>query len=77
MKTALDELKEEGFAHATIGVNPDEVQNVKLYRRLGFSTKVKECFLDPCGFSADGTSVIDEAGWILLSKDLSSADEYC
>lgn len=75
MKTALDELKREGFTHASIGVNPDEVQNVNLYRHLGFNTKVKDCFLDPCGFNADQTPVIDEVGWILLSKDLSSADE--
>ena len=75
LRKALDELKQEGFTHATIGVNPDEVQNVNLYRHLGFRTKVKDCFLDPCGFNADKTPVIDEEGWWLLSKDLTSADE--
>jgi ribosomal protein S18 acetylase RimI-like enzyme len=71
MQTALQDLRERGFLFATIGVDPLETQNLRLYRRFGFEKKVKDCFLDPCAFTEDGQSDYDEKGWWLLIKDLS------
>jgi len=70
LEKAVAELKESGFRSATIGVAKDEAQNIKLYRRMGFTEKVKECFYDPCGFDEDGRPVYEEAGWWLLKKEL-------
>ena len=43
METAFAELKDIGFRTVTIGVGTDEPQNLRLYRRLGFITKIKDC----------------------------------
>ena len=70
MEKALEELKENGFRSATIGVAIDEPQNIKMYHRKGFNEKIKDCHYDPCGFEENGQPVYEEAGWWLLSKDL-------
>ena len=70
MKAALGDLKEMGFLSATIGVGSDEPLNLKLYRRLGFDRKIRECHYDPCGMDENGQPAYDAAGWWLLSKDL-------
>ena len=70
MERAVADLKERGFRSATIGVGPDEPQNVRLYRRMGFTEKIKDCYYDPCGFDEDGQPVYEEAGWWLLAKEL-------
>ncbi len=70
MERALEELKESGFRSATIGVEIDEPQNIKMYHRIGFTEKIKDCYYDPCGFDANGQPVYEEAGWWLLSKEL-------
>ena len=70
MERALADLKEKGFRRATIGVNRDETQNLRLYRRLGFTSKVKDCFYDPCGMDENMQPEYDENGWLLLSKEL-------
>ncbi len=70
MEKALTELKENGFKTATIGVGFDDALNIKLYRRMGFDVKVKDCYYDPCGFDANGRPIYEESGWRLLSKKL-------
>jgi ribosomal protein S18 acetylase RimI-like enzyme len=70
LKHALSELREMGFRKATIGVEEDEPWNLRLYRRFGFLTVVKECHYDPCGMDADMQPVYEEDAWWLLSKDL-------
>ena len=75
MQTALHDLKERGLQYATIGVDPLETQNLRSYRRFGFNEKVKDCFLDPCGFTKDGQPDFAEKGWWLLIKDLSLSEE--
>ncbi len=70
MEKALAELKESGFSSATIGVASDEPQNLKLYRRMGFAEKIKDCYYDPCGFDENGQAICEEAGWWLLAKEL-------
>lgn len=70
MTAVLSELKERGFKRASIGVSPDEPQNLRLYRRIGFSEKVKDCHLDPCAMDKDMRPVYDEKGFTLLVKEL-------
>ena len=68
--TALKDLKQRGFCKVTIGVAGDEPQNVKLYRRLGFNTKIKDCHYDPCGMDENMQPLYEEIAWSLLQKDL-------
>ena len=68
MEAVLADLKRRGFRRATIGVS--EERNKELYRRMGFSTKVKDCFFDPCARDENMRPVPDEEGYWLLSKDL-------
>ena len=70
LEHALFELREMGFRRATIGVGKDEPRNLRLYRRFGFLSMVKECHYDPCGMDADMQPVYEEDAWSLLSKDL-------
>ena len=70
LETALADLKRRGFRQATIGVSPDEPQNIRLYRRHGFLRKIKDCHYDPCGLDAAGNPDYDPKGWWLLAKDL-------
>ena len=70
IETVLADLKAGGFRRATIGVGPDEERNVKLYRRLGFTTKVKDCRTDPCAMNEHMQPVQEEDTWWLLSKEL-------
>ena len=65
----LSVLKAAGFKRATIGVTPDEERNLKLYRNQGFTTKVKECYFDPCAMDDDMKPKQDEGFW-LLAKEL-------
>lgn len=44
----LNHLKDEGIQTVTIGVGETEESNIRLYRRLGFLEKIKDCYADPC-----------------------------
>lgn len=68
MQAALEELKSEGFRHATIGAG--EERNLRLYRRMGFTREIKECFLDPCARDERMQPVPEEEPFWLLSKEL-------
>ena len=70
MNTALAELKEIGFRSATIGVGSDKPHNIRLYRHLGFSRKIKDCHYDPCGMDENNQPEYEEEAWWLLSKEL-------
>ena len=67
METALADLKGRGFRRATIGVSDE--RNERMYRRMGFDTKVKECYSDPCARDEKMQPEPDE-GYALLSKEL-------
>lgn len=67
METALSELREMGFKRATIGV--DDARNERLYRRMGFVTKVKDCRVDPCARD-ESMRPVEDGDYILLSKEL-------
>lgn len=68
MAAALDDLRYRGFRRATIGASKE--RNIKLYRHMGFDTKIKDCFFDPCARDAHMRPEPD-AGFWLISKDLS------
>ena len=68
MKTVLADLKSSGFRRATIGVDDDV--NEARYRHMGFSEKIKTCYFDPCAMDKDMRPAYDEAGFLLLARDL-------
>ena len=70
LEKALQELKKSGFRRATIGVGSDEPANIRLYRRMGFTEKIKDCHYDPCGLDENMQPVYEEEGWWLLAKEL-------
>jgi GNAT superfamily N-acetyltransferase len=41
-------LEVEGIKTVTIGVDETEESNVRLYHKLGFLEKIKDCYADPC-----------------------------
>ena len=57
-----------GFKRATIGVSDE--RNERLYHRLGFSEKVKDCYSDPCDLDENMRPKPDDDGYLLLSKTL-------
>ena len=67
MEAALADLKLRGFRRATIGAG--EERNLRLYRRMGFVTNIKQCFVDPCARD-ERMRPEPDAGFWLLSKDL-------
>lgn len=70
MATVLAELKEIGFRNVTIGVGCDEPQNIRLYRRFGFNTKIKDCHYDPCAIDENMLPQYEDTAWWLLQKGL-------
>jgi len=69
MKSVFAHLKSCGFSAATIGVDETEEANIRLYTRLGFNTKVKDCYLDPCDVDEEMHPKPCACYW-LLSKTL-------
>ena len=70
MEKALAELRNNGFQKATIGVGSNEPANIRLYQKLGFTSKVKDCHYDPCGLDENMQPLYEEDCWWLLAKEL-------
>ena len=70
LTAALAELKALGFRRVTIGVGCDEPRNKRLYRRFGFTEKVKDCHYDPCGLDEQRRPLYEETAWELLAAEL-------
>ena len=68
MDAALGDLQARGFRRATIGVSDEH--NKRLYRHMGFETKIKDCFFDPCARTERMEPEPDEEGYWLLAKNL-------
>ena len=68
MNTVLEDLKASGFTRATIGVGMDEEDNKNMYRHMGFTTKIKDCFEDPCAMDENMRPRKDEGFWLLSKK---------
>ena len=69
MEHALKDLRERGFKTATIGVDSTEEANTRLYHRLGFTEKIKDCFEDPCDVDEDMRPKACEC-YLLLKKEV-------
>ena len=70
MQSVFYHLKDCGFSSVTIGVDETEEANIRLYRRLGFTTKIKDCYSDPCDVDEQMHPKPCSCFW-LLSKELS------
>ena len=70
LESVLCDIKERGFQKVTIGVGSDEPQNYRLYKRMGFDTKIKDCHYDPCGMDENMHPKYEETVWWLLQKTL-------
>ena len=70
INTAVEELSKKGFCSLTIGVDSDVPQNVRLYKRLGFNTIIKDCHYDPCSMDENMQPHYEENVWWLLQKEL-------
>ena len=44
----IEHIKDLGYQRVSIGVDATDAANIRLYKRLGFTIKVKECIEDPC-----------------------------
>ncbi len=44
----IEHIKNLGFQRISIGVDATDRANIRLYKRLGFTIKGKECAEDPC-----------------------------
>ena len=68
MNTVLEHLKECGFTHVTIGVDITEEANIRLYQRLGFHTKVKDCYFDLCDLDENMQPKACSCYWLLIKN---------
>ncbi|MCR5279711.1 MAG: GNAT family N-acetyltransferase [Lachnospiraceae bacterium] len=64
----MSNLRSEGIKTVTIGVAPDENDNIRLYQRLGFDRKVKDCYEDPCAMDENMNPKPDEMFWLLAKN---------
>ena len=65
----IEHLRETGCKTVTIGVDENEPDNQRLYHRLGFTQKIKDCRADPCDVDKNGKPLECPCFW-LLSKSL-------
>ena len=68
LEYVLKRLQESGIQEVTIGVEESEEANVALYRRFGFTEKVKDCFEDPCAIGEDMKPQKCHPFWLLSQK---------
>ncbi len=69
MQAVFTYLKACGFQCVTIGVDETEEANIRLYERLGFNTKIKDCYIDPCDMDDEMKPKACSCYW-LLSRNL-------
>lgn len=68
LETVFKHLKDMGFAAATIGVDETETATIRLYKRMGFTEKIKDCFNDPCNIEEGQIPASCEKFWLLRKK---------
>ena len=69
LETVLDNMKDMGLKIATIGVDETETNNIRLYKKMGFTEKVKDSFVDPCNVDENQMPKTCDKFW-LLRKNL-------
>jgi ribosomal protein S18 acetylase RimI-like enzyme len=65
LNTVLVHIKDIGFKTATIGVDENETDNMRLYKKAGFTEKVKNSFVDPCNVDENQIPNSCEKFWLL------------
>ena len=65
LREALADLRTQGFSYATIGVDPKEIANLRLYRRMGFVERIKLCRIDPCDRDMEENPLPSDLFWLL------------
>ncbi|MFZ0446787.1 MAG: GNAT family N-acetyltransferase [Bacillus sp. (in: firmicutes)] len=69
MNRVLERLRELNFRYVTIGVEPEEEDNVRLYTKMGFKQKVKIVSVNPCDVDENFNPIIGPK-YLLLCKTL-------
>lgn len=69
MREVLQYLKDKGVRAAAIGVDATEERNIRMYRGFGFTSKIKDCFEDPCDLDDEMNPKACPCFW-LLEKSL-------
>ena len=69
MREVLGYLKSKGIQTAAIGVDAAEEHNIRMYRSFGFTSKIKDCFEDPCDLDSEMKPKACPCFW-LLAKSL-------
>lgn len=73
LNRVIQRLSELGFRYATIGVEPREQANVRLYKRMGFTEKIKTSQLNLCDVDENFFPTQYPEYW-LLRKTLQSSN---
>lgn len=69
MNRVFDRLRELNFNYVTLGVEPDQEANVRLYTRMGFIEKIKTVSENPCDVDENFQPTIGPE-YLLLRKTL-------
>lgn len=64
----MEHLKENGCKTITIGVDANEPDNQRLYHRLGFTEKIKDCYIDPCDIGENRQPAACPCFWLLAKR---------
>lgn len=67
----INHLKDKGIKTVTIGVGETEEANIRLYHRLDFLEKIKDCYVDPCDVDENMQAKPCETFW-LLKREIQS-----
>jgi ribosomal protein S18 acetylase RimI-like enzyme len=65
----INYLRNEGIKTVTIGIDETEEANLRLYHRLGFLEKIKDCYADPCDVD-ENMQAKSCSKYILLKREL-------
>lgn len=68
MQRVLKRARELGYREASIGVEETSPQNLRMYRRMGFTRQVKVCTQDPCDVNEQFHPVPCEPFMLLLKS---------
>lgn len=68
LERVFHHLKSIGFVSVTIGVDETETDNIRLYKRMGFSEEIKDCFIDPCNLDENQSPSSCEKFWLLQKR---------
>ena len=68
IRHVMEHIKALGYQRISIGVDATDMANIRLYKRLGFTIKVKECTEDPCDRDEDMQPKACPCFWLLYKE---------